>query len=158
MRKKIEWIFLTQLKSEIELDYFLKQFPSAPTKKSNMNPCTLCFDNTDCHKMRASYQFCECSTECPTRYLTMKCQKSGTITVKGINLHQPSENIPKEQLKKQNGISPKFKQIIDELLYRNISRPYKIYQEIILNNYLDHARPSLLQIQNYLKYYRKKKW
>ncbi|RNA43268.1 hypothetical protein BpHYR1_022921 [Brachionus plicatilis] len=78
------------------------------------------------------------------------------ITLKGINLHQPLENIPNEPAKKQNGISPKFKEIIDELLYRNISRPYKIYQDILLNNYNDHARPSLFQIQNYLKYYRKK--
>ncbi|RMZ92956.1 hypothetical protein BpHYR1_029551 [Brachionus plicatilis] len=106
--------------------------------------------------MRVSYQFCECSAKYQTRYLTSKCQNSGAITLRGINLHQPLENIPNEPAKKQNGISPKFKEIIDELLYRNISRPYKIYQDILLNNYNDHARPSLLQIQNYLKYYRKK--
>lgn len=79
------------------------------------------------------------------------------IIVKGVNLHPSSPNNTNDQLTiRKKGITAKFKEIIEDLIYRNISQPFKVYQEILLNHFNDKSRPNLVQIQNYLKYRRKR--
>ena len=155
MKKKIDWIVMSKLNSETELEFFLNQFPPMSSANSNLNNCTICSEN-DIHKMRAIYPFCRCCPNCPARYLILKCLKTQSIIVKGVNVHPPSaDNTNKVEIAKK-GIKPKFKEIIEELIYRNISKPFKVYQEILLNHYNDRSRPNLVQIQNYLKYRRKR--
>ncbi|CAF1061123.1 unnamed protein product [Brachionus calyciflorus] len=135
----------------------MNQFPSASSANSNLNNCSICFES-DPHKMRVVYPFCRCAPGCSTRYLISKCLKSSKIIVKGINMHAPLTNSPDQDkvVVKKKGISIKFKEIIDDSIYRNINKPYKIYQDIMLNHFTDKNRPNLLQIQNYLKYRRKR--
>ena len=125
---------MTKIKSETELDFFLNQFPSMSSANSNLNNCTICPEN-DLHKMRAVYPFCRCSPNCLTRYLILKCLKSPTIIVKGLNIHPPSSNNASYQPEmKKKGITAKFKEIIEDLMFRNISKPFKVYQQILLNH------------------------
>lgn len=154
MKIKIDWIFMTRVSSEVELEFFFKQFPKTSSANSNLNNCSICFEDNR-HKMRVVYPFCKCKSDCSTRYLIQKCLNSQTIIVKGVNLHSPSTQIQVDSTEKK-GISNKFKEIIEDLAYRNITRPFKVYNEILLNHFNDPTRPNLVQIQNYLKYRRKK--
>ena len=86
----------------------------------------------------------------------MTCTTTNKSLVKGLHLHQPSREITEKEPEPIHGISKKFKEIIEEFIYRNISKPYCIYQEILLNHFNDNWMPTLLQIQNYLKYRRQK--
>ena len=151
MRKKIEWVFITHVNSEVELEFYLKRFPKMTTSHSNSSNCTICPDNDDQHQMRTSYPYCQCMAECPTRYNIAKCLKNKLCVVKGINIHQPVLQLDKTDSAKQKGISQAFKEAIEDLIYRNISKPYCIYQKLILKHNFA-AVPSLVQIQNYMKY------
>ena len=90
MRKKIEWVPLTRLSSDVELEFFMKQFPKSTTGHSNTSNCNLCLDNNDMHLMRRSYPYCQCgSPDCQARCCIEKCVKNKLIVVKGISIHQP---------------------------------------------------------------------
>ncbi|CAF1057830.1 unnamed protein product [Brachionus calyciflorus] len=117
MRKKIDWIFLANLGSDVEVEYFFREFPKASSSHTNSNNCTLCRDNSDLH----------------------------SITT-----------IEETETKLKHGISKKFKKIIEQYIYRNISIPLSIYHELLLANNEGHRKPALIQIQNYLKYRRQK--
>ncbi|CAF1156901.1 unnamed protein product [Brachionus calyciflorus] len=105
--------------------------------------------------MRVRYPYCTCKPTCLTRYLIMTCTKTGKITVKGLNLHNIEEKlvVPVDLTKK--GVSSKFKEIIENLIFNhNIFKPYSIYTKLLLDYH--NETPSLIQIQNYIKYRRKK--
>lgn len=158
MRTKIDWLFLTRLNSNVELEFFMKQFPKATSAHGNLNKCSICPDNIDGHKMRVLYPYCSCSTECSTRYLINKCLSSSQVVVKGINLHAPSQTIEsQENIIEKKGISEKFKEAIEKIIYRNITKPYSIYQMLLLDYGDDTTIPKLTQVQNYMKYRRYKK-
>ncbi|RNA13313.1 hypothetical protein BpHYR1_020972 [Brachionus plicatilis] len=106
-RRKIDWIFLTKLNSEVDLEHFFKQYPKQSSGHANSNNCTICSDNSDCHKMVVLYPKCKCQKNCITRYLVTKCQKKGQIVIKGVNMH-PILNLTEIQtqaLKNKHGIS-----------------------------------------------------
>lgn len=154
-RRKIDWIFLTKLNSEVDLENFFKQYPKQSSGHANSNNCTICSDNSDCHKMVVLYPKCKCQNNCITRYLITKCQKIGQIVVKGVNMHPilNHSEIQTQAKKNKHGISVKYKEIIENLIYRNISKPYHIYQHLLLNHNGDLI-PKLTQIQSYMKYRR----
>ena len=157
MRKKIDWIFLTRINSDVELEYFMKQFPKATSAHGNLNKCSMCPENSEDHKMRVLYPYCNCINECPTRYLVNKCLSSGKVIVKGNNLHAPSTFIETEaNTVEKKGISKKYKEEIEKIIFRNIIKPYSIFQCLQLDYMDDPNIPQLTQVQNYMKYRRYK--
>ncbi|CAF0853536.1 unnamed protein product [Brachionus calyciflorus] len=91
--------------------------------------------------MKVRYPNCDCKeSECCTRYLINESELTQQIMVYGINLHKPID-INSNQIKdvineneKSNGINFKFKDLIEELIYRHISKPKAIYNKLILKN------------------------
>ncbi|RNA01869.1 hypothetical protein BpHYR1_027308 [Brachionus plicatilis] len=148
---------MAKFNSDIELEFYFNQFPKATSSHGNLNKCSICESNMDDHKMRVLYPHCRCSNDCQTRYLINKCVKTGQVLIKCLNPHVPvCPNISDETNKhlKKPGISKKYKVIIEDLIYRNIAKPYSIYQNILLDHGDDPSIPKLLQIQNFINYRR----
>ncbi|RNA39736.1 hypothetical protein BpHYR1_018799 [Brachionus plicatilis] len=155
MRRKIDWLFLIKVNSMVELEFFMTQYPKTSSSYSNSNNCQIC-DKSD-HKMSVLYPSCKCTDTCLTRYLFWKCKSTEQIVVKGINLHKSTTQNKEVRTLNIQGITAKFKKLIEELIFvKNISKPYKIYQKLLLDNNRDPQMPKLTQIQSFLKYRRSK--
>ncbi|CAF0826215.1 unnamed protein product [Brachionus calyciflorus] len=93
MKKKIEWIYMITVGSEVELEFYFKQFPKTVSNHTNSNNCTICKDNSELHKMKVRYPYCTCHETCLTRYLIMSCTKTNQTIVKGLNIHEQSASL-----------------------------------------------------------------
>lgn len=157
MKKKINWQFLTNLTGQVELENFMKQFYPTASDHTNNNNCKLCLNNDNNHKMKAQYRHCLCEQHCLTRYLVHICSQNNTIRVYAVNLHNIIEKPPVQETQIHDtvkGISVRFKDIIENLIHSNISKPFNIFQKIMLEYGNEPNLPKLTQIQNYVKYRR----
>ncbi|CAF0870118.1 unnamed protein product [Brachionus calyciflorus] len=153
MKKKVDWQFLTNVNNLKDFETYMRKFFPTAADHSNTNNCQLCQKNSENHKMKAQYRHCLCEPCCSTRYLIHVCLNTGAIRIFGTNLHELSDSQENsEQLVK--GISAKFKEIIEDIIHSNISKPFNIFQKIMLDYGTERNVPKLTQIQNYVKYRR----
>jgi hypothetical protein len=158
---KIDWKLVGTFDSFGEAEQYFERGRPRVKEKSNKTNCTVC-NNNDGHKMKVQYMKCnrdECNGDCKTRYKMMHCVSKSVLY--SFDEHEIATQITQQTttqtIKIKRGISHSTKESIETILNdKNVRVPKKIFIELATNKtkYNISYLPSLIQIQNYLKYRR----
>ena len=160
MPKKYNWVFVKSFDTKLDFETYLATKISTSIDKKNDVKCKLCYENTDNHKMHYRTRMCSSST-CNQdkifefQYKTLTCIKSNwKLHLYSLNQHNVGDNINQTE-DKHYKICDQAKEAIETLIYdKDIFYPLKIFNA--LKKEMIVIQPTLSQVQNYIKYRRRK--
>ena len=163
MPKIQNWTYVDTFESKDAHDRFFSSRIETSTVKSNRMKCTVCEVNRNNHDMKYCKRTCaslSCNELklCKFQYKVLTCLKSESkIKVYSLNEHNLTEQT-KPTNHKSYKICYSVKEKIEEIIFeKNIYYPKKIEEALKqYDDLLDTLRPTLEQIQNYIKYRRRK--
>ena len=183
MPQHFNWTFLYEKTIQNRLTYlgYIDLTLNAKTVKTNKSRCTQCEKNEDDHLMETSRLVCnntKCSHTCQVKFKVCHCFSTNNYNFFKLNEHENDVNMEVEINESQSSSSvalvnnpcrvggesmtPKVKKLVKRLILENDAELANLVEHKILTkykakimSYSNETMPSVIQIQKYLKDFRK---
>ncbi|RNA17744.1 hypothetical protein BpHYR1_042134 [Brachionus plicatilis] len=157
MPKKNIWKLVEKFENESTVTKYFEELPTTRMLNRKRVNCSICKVSTIFRTYR-KFTSKQCSQKCDVQYRIDNCYNTKTINIYSCGSHLiPELNNSNEDEILRKGISFDCKERIEKIIYeKNIVKPKKIHIDLILNQeeYMLNSIPSLLKIQNFVKYRR----